>query len=322
MGRYAAALVRGDVTNAYAVLFPGQGSQHVGMGLELAEVYPAARQIFQRADEALGFTLSRLCWEGPEEELKQTENAQPAILVHGFAAWSVVSGDLGGRVRFGAGHSLGEFTAYTAAGSLRFEDAVRLVRRRGELMAASRAGTMSAIVGLGATDVEAICGRVSGEGKLVVAANYNSPQQIVISGEVEAVERVAELAEQAGAKMVRPLPVSGAFHSPLMADAEAGLREALEAVEFEDPEFPIVSNVTAEPVSDADTARNTLVRQLTAPVRWSEGVQRIAREGIGDFVELGPGKVLTGLLRRIDRSLAGAEIGRPEDFERFSEGTS
>jgi [acyl-carrier-protein] S-malonyltransferase len=306
----------------FAALFPGQGSQHVGMGLELAEVYPAARRIFRQADETLGFALSQLCWEGPEEELRQTENAQPAILVHGFAAWAVVGSDLAGRVRFGAGHSLGEFTAYTAAGSLRFDDAVRLVRRRGELMAASRAGTMSAVVGLSAADVEGICGRVSGEGKIVVAANYNSPQQIVISGEVDAVERAAELAKDAGAKMVRPLPVSGAFHSPLMTDAETGLREALEAVEFKDPEFPVVSNVTAEPVSDANTARNNLVRQLTAPVRWTEGVQRMAQEGIVDFVELGPGKVLTGLLRRIDRSLAGAEIGKPEDVERFSEGKS
>ncbi len=307
----------------FAALFPGQGSQQVGMGLELAEVYPAAREVFLQADEALGVELSKLCWEGPEEELRQTENAQPAILVHGYAAWTVVKDDLAGRVRFGAGHSLGEFTAYTAAGSLRFEDAVRLVRRRGELMAASRAGTMSAVVGLEPGDVEGICARVSEEGAVVVAANYNSPQQTVISGEVAAVERVGELAKEAGAKLVQPLPVSGAFHSPLMSDAEAGLREALEAVEFRDPEFPVVSNVTAEPVSDADTARSTLVRhQLTAPVRWTEGVQRIAREGVGDFVELGPGKVLTGLLRRIDRSLAGAEIGKPEDVERFSQGTS
>jgi [acyl-carrier-protein] S-malonyltransferase len=308
------------VAKACAALFPGQGSQHVGMGLELAEAYPAAREVFERADEALGFALSRTCWEGPEEELRATENAQPAILVHAYAAWSVVEGVLARRVRFGAGHSLGEFTAYTAAGSLRFEDAVRLVRRRGELMAASRAGTMSAVVGLEPAVVEELCVRVGGTGGVVVAANYNSPQQIVISGEVAAVERAGELAKQAGAKRVQPLPVSGAFHSPLMADAEAGLREALEAVEFQDPEFPVVSNVTAEPVFDAETARNTLVRQLTAPVRWTEGVQRMAREGVGDFVELGPGKVLTGLLRRIDRSLAGVEIGKPGDVVRFSEG--
>lgn len=305
-----------------AALFPGQGSQHVGMGLELAEAYPAARAIFQQADAALGISLSRVCWEGPEEELKQTENAQPAILVHGFAAWTVVKDAVAGRVRFAAGHSLGEFTAFTAAGSLRLEDAVRLVRRRGELMAAARAGTMSAVVGLDSAAVEDICARVSGEDGVVVAANYNSPEQIVISGEVEAVQRAAELAKEAGAKMVRALPVSGAFHSPLMADAERGLREALEAVEFSDPAFPIVSNVTAEPVSDADTARSNLVRQLTAPVRWTEGVQRMAREGIGEFVELGPGKVLTGLLRRIDRSLAGAEVGKPGDVRRFNEGKS
>jgi [acyl-carrier-protein] S-malonyltransferase len=314
--------VRVDVANGYAALFPGQGSQHVAMGLELAEAYPTAREIFQQADEALGFALSKLCWEGPEEELRQTENAQPAILVHGFAVWSIVKSGLAGRVRFGAGHSLGEFTAYAAAGSLRLEDAVRLVRRRGELMAASRAGAMTAVVGLEPGLVEEICARASGEGHVVVAANYNSPQQIVISGDIAAVERAGGLAREAGAKMVQPLPVSGAFHSPLMADAEAGLREVLEAVDFRDPEFPIVSNVTAEPVSDADTARDTLVRQLTAPVRWAEGVERIRGEGIVDFVELGPGKVLTGLLRRIDRSIAGAAIGKPEDVERFSEGKS
>lgn len=322
MGGHSAALVRGHVAKAYAALFPGQGSQAVGMGLELAEVYPAAREIFQQADEALGFALSRLCWEGPEDELKQTQNAQPAILVHGYAAWTVVKDNLAGRVRFAAGHSLGEFTAYTAAGSLRFEDAVRLVRRRGELMAASRAGTMAAVVGLESGDVEAVCARVGEDGGVVVAANYNSPQQTVISGEVDAVRRAGELAKEAGAKLVQPLPVSGAFHSPLMNDAEAGLHEVLEAVEFRDSEFPIVSNVTAEPVSDADTARGNLVRQLTAPVRWTEGVQRMAREGIGDFVELGPGKVLTGLLRRIDRSLVGVEIGKPEEVERFSKDSS
>jgi [acyl-carrier-protein] S-malonyltransferase len=304
----------------YAALFPGQGSQQVGMGLELAEAYPAVREVFQQADDILGFALSKLCWEGPEEELTQTENAQPAILVHSYAAWTVVENDLAGRVRFGAGHSLGEFTAYTAAGSLRFEDAARLVRRRGELMAASRAGTMSAVVGLTPVDVEGICARVSGEGGVVVPANYNSPQQIVISGDVAAVVRAGELASEAGAKMVRPLTVSGAFHSPLMADAEAGLREAVEAVEFRDPAFPVVSNVTAEPVTDAATARTRLVSQLTSPVRWTQSVLRIAGEGTTAFAELGPGKVLTGLLRRIDRELEGQEIGTPQDVERFKEG--
>lgn len=303
-----------------AALFPGQGSQQVGMGASLAEAFPAAREVFERSDAALGFSLSKLCWEGPEEELRQTQNAQPAILVHSYAVWAVVEDEFAGKVSCAAGHSLGEFSAYTAAGSLGFEDAVRLVRRRGELMAASKAGTMSAVVGLEAGPVEEICDRVGADGGVVVAANYNAPQQIVISGEVGAVERAGELAKQAGAKMVRPLAVSGAFHSPLMADAESGLRAELEKVEFGDPKFPIVSNVAAEPVSDAGAARELLVRQLTSPVRWTQGVQRMASEGIGSFAEFGPSKVLTGLLRRIDRALEGQELGSPDDIERFREG--
>ena len=303
-----------------AALFPGQGSQHVGMGAELAEVFPGARDVFRRADEALGFELSKLCWEGPEDELKQTENAQPAILAHSLATWMTVKDDLVGRVRFGAGHSLGEFTAYGAAGSLELEDAVRLVRRRGELMAASPPGTMSAILGMEPSAVEGICERVRAEGGVVVAANFNSPGQIVISGEIRAVERAGELAKQSGARMVRRLAVSGAFHSPLMADVEAGLRAELERVSFRDPEFPVVSNVTAQPVTDAATARRNLVVQLTAPVRWSESVQRIAEVGVRDFVELGPGKVLTGMLRRIDPELRGVEVGAPGDVHRLKEG--
>ena len=303
-----------------AALFPGQGSQHVGMGAELAEVFPGARDVFRRADEALGFELSKLCWEGPEDELKQTENAQPAILAHSLATWMTVKDDLVGRVRFGAGHSLGEFTAYGAAGSLELEDAVRLVRRRGELMAASPPGTMSAILGMEPSAVEGICERVRAEGGVVVAANFNSPGQIVISGEIRAVERAGELAKQSGARMVRRLAVSGAFHSPLMADVEAGLRAELERVSFRDPEFPVVSNVTAQPVTDAATARRNLVVQLTAPVRWSESVQRIAEVGVRDFVELGPGKVLTGMLRRIDPELRGVEVGAPGDVHRLKDG--
>ena len=308
--------------DSIAAVFPGQGSQYVGMGQDLAEAFPSAREAFERADEVLGFSLSRLCWEGPEEELTRTQNAQPAILVHSLAAWSTLKDEIAPRVKYTAGHSLGEFSAYTAAGSLEFEEAVRLVRRRGELMAGASAGTMSAVVGLDPSVVERICADVSSEGGIVVAANYNSPQQLVISGEVEAVERAGARAKEAGAKMVRPLAVSGAFHSPLMADAESGLRAELDSLEFVDPEFPIVSNVTAEPVADADTARRTLVSQLTSPVRWTQDIQRIADEGVVNFVEIGPGKVLTGLLRRIDRGLGGMEIGKPEDVERFREGPS
>lgn len=300
-----------------AVLFPGQGSQHTGMGLELAEAFPAAREVFRTADDVLGFALSELCWKGPEEELRRTENAQPAILVHSLAAWAVTREHLASRVRLAAGHSLGEFSAYAAAGALEIPDAVRLVRRRGELMAAARAGTMSAIVGLEPHAVEEICEKVEASGGTVVAANFNSPVQIVISGEAAAVEQARELAKAAGARMVKPLPVSGAFHSPLMADAEAGLRAELDGVPFRDPKFPVVANATAEPVREAAAARSSLVRQLTAPVRWTQSILRIADEGVDQFVELGPGKVLTGLLRRIDSGLRGCEVGRPEDVERL-----
>jgi [acyl-carrier-protein] S-malonyltransferase len=309
-----------SLTGSLAALFPGQGSQHVGMGADLAEAFPSARSIFERANEVLGLDLARLCWEGPEDELRQTENAQPAILVHSYAVWTVLRDDLAGRIHRTAGHSLGEFTAYAAAGSLTFDDAVRLVRRRGELMAASPAGTMSAIVGLEPQVVEEICTKVSSAGGVVVAANYNSPRQIVISGAVDAVDRAGELAKEAGAKMVRGLAVSGAFHSPLMGEAEAGLRAELERVDFGDPQFAVVSNATAETVVDAATARSTLLKQLTAPVRWTQSIQRIVGDGVSGFLELGPGKVLTGLLRRIGANLQGVEVGKADDVERFREG--
>lgn len=306
------------LTNVTA-LFPGQGSQEVGMGQGLAEVFRSAKDVFRRADDALGLQLSKIIWTGPADELKRTENAQPALLVHSYAVWSVLEDDLAGRVRFAAGHSLGEFSAYAAAGTLEFEDAVRLVRRRGELMAASPPGSMAAVIGLDRKAIDRICETVRHQDGVVVPANYNSPMQVVVSGELAAVERVAALAKKAGARMVKRLEVSGAFHSPLMEDAEAGLRAELDRVTLRDPEFPVVSNVTAKPVTDAQMAHSLLISQLTSPVRWSEGVKVIASEGVREFVELGPGKVLTGLLRRIDPALNGAAIGRPADIERLRE---
>lgn len=299
------------------LLFPGQGSQHVGMGRELAGAFPAARETFEEADEVLGFALSRLCWEGPEDELTATINAQPALLVHSLAAYRVAAPALG-NVALAAGHSLGEFSAWVAAGSLGFADAVRTVRRRGELMYASgteRPGAMAAVLGLGDEALEQVCREASAAGGDCVPANYNSPGQLVISGDVPTVERAMALAKAAGAKRAIRLNVSGAFHSPLMAVAQAGLEAQLADVPLQPPAFPVVSNVTAEAVEDPAEARRLLVRQLTAPVRWTASMRTMLDAGVQRFVELGAGNVLGGLLRRIDRGASVASAGSPAELD-------
>ena len=282
-----------------ALLFPGQGSQHVGMGRELAEELPVARRTFEEADDVLGFSLGRLMWEGPEEELTETRNAQPAILTHSVAVHRVVRERLGPPA-CAAGHSLGEFSAWVAAGTLSFRDALEAVRRRGELMSAAgreRPGTMAAVLGLDDAEVEAVCEAV--EAGICVPANFNSPGQVVISGDREGVARGMELASEAGARRVVELNVSGAFHSPLMEPAVEGLTAKLREVAMSDPEFPVVSNVSAaEPVEDAEEARTLLIRQLTHPVRWSSSISTMRETGVDRFVELGPGRVLCGLNRR------------------------
>ena len=293
------------------LVFPGQGSQAVGMGKDLADAFPEARRVWEEADDALGFALSRLCWEGPEEELTLTANAQPALLAHSAAAWAVLRG-AGTDVVCAAGHSLGEFSAYHAAGSLSLADALRTVRRRGELMLEGgkrRPGAMSAVLGLDDDVVEGVCRAASADGSIVVPANFNTPGQVVVSGDVEAVHRAGSMLMDAGARKVQPLKVSGAFHSPLMAVAEAGLQAQLEAAPFRDPAFPVVSNVTAHPVTDADDARRLLVEQLTSVVRWSYSVRTMLELGVTRFLEVGTGKVLTGMLKRIDPAAAG--MGTP-----------
>ena len=300
-----------------ALLFPGQGSQYVGMGQSLASAYPEAARVFEEADEILGFSLSKVAWEGPEEDLILTKNAQPAMLVHSTAVYRVIQSRLG-EIGLAAGHSLGEFSAYVAAGTLDFAAAVATVRLRGELMYAAgveRPGTMAAVIGLDDEVVVSVCERAEDEGGVCVPANYNATGQVVISGDLAGVARAMELAMEAGAKRVVRLSVSGAFHSPLMAPAAVEFEAWLERQSFHDPAFPIIANVTAEPVSTGDAARALLVRQLTTPVRWAASVLRLAESGVHRFLEIGPGSVLRGLNRRIVRRIPCSSLGEPEDLE-------
>jgi len=291
------------------------------MGQDLVAEFSAARNTFAEADEALGFALSDLCWNGPEEELRLTMNAQPAILVHSIAVWRILGERASLPFSVGAGHSLGEFTAYVAAGSISFSEAVRLVRLRGEAMhraGAERDGAMAAILGLEDEAVEAVCLRASAEtNQIVVPANYNSPGQVVISGDADALRRAGELAKEAGSKRAIPLNVSGAFHSPLMSSAAVELRVALEGLAIAEPTFPVVSNVAAEPVHQAAEVRGLLLRQLTGPVRWAQSTRAMIEGGTSAFLEIGPGSVLTGLLRRIDRSASGRALGTLSEVSDF-----
>ncbi len=307
------------------LLFPGQGSQKPGMGKDLYDAFPEARAVFDRVDHTLGVPLARLCFEGPAEELTLTQNAQPALLAHGAALWAIAKEELATRVRAAAGHSLGEFTAYHAAGSLTLDDAARVVRRRGELMYASgikRPGAMAAILGDLSQAIEAICARATADasGGLVVPANFNSPGQIVISGEEAGVERAMTLAKAAGAKRAIRLNVSGAFHSPLMQDAADGLADSLSKTEILDPAFPVYANVTGEPVRSAPRARALLLEQLTSPVRWADEVQALAsRFPLALYVELGPGGVLTALVKKIVPTVQTATCGTVAEVERLLE---
>lgn len=295
------------------LLFPGQGSQKPGMGKDLVDAFPAARDVFERADAALGVPLSRLCFEGPADELTLTHNAQPALLTHGAAVWAATRERIGASVVAAAGHSLGEFTAWHAAGSLALENAVRLVRRRGELMYESgvqRPGAMAAILGDMNRPIEEICAEATREAGLVVPANYNCPGQLVISGEAAGVERAMALSKEAGARRAMRLNVSGAFHSPLMETAAGGLREALAAAKFGDPHFPVYANVDAQPVRTASRAVDVLLAQLASPVRWTAEVQALAAAWPDAlFVEMGPGSVLVGLVKKIAPSVKTATCG-------------
>jgi len=349
-----------DTPPRIALLFPGQGSQTVGMGKAFYDASPAARAVFEEADDALGFSLSKLIFEGPEDQLKLTEHTQPAILTTSIAAWRVLQPELAARgfdVAFAAGHSLGEYSAHVAAGTLSFADAVRTVRSRGQFMqqaVPAGLGAMAAILGLDPARINDICAAVSDEltqappttgpvaqssaivdaiadpanpaetpvqaasqvSAVVSPANLNSPDQTVISGSKEAVERAAALCKEAGAKRTVMLPVSAPFHCALMQPAQDQLASALESIAFNDPAFPVAANADARLLSRGMEIRDALIRQVTGAVRWVECIQLLAASGATHYIEVGPGKVLTGLNRQIDRALATTNVEDPASLEK------
>jgi [acyl-carrier-protein] S-malonyltransferase len=301
-----------------AALFPGQGSQAVGMGRDLAERWEPAREVFAAADRTLGVALSELCWQGPEEALRLTENTQPALLAHSIAAWRVLAA-AGIRVGAAAGHSLGEYSAVVAAGGLGLDDALAAVRLRGRLMQQAvpvGAGAMAAVIGLPDELVVAACAEATAAGDgVVVAANFNSPGQVVIAGDAAAVERAVARCSERGARRALPLPVSAPFHSPLMAPAREGLEPTLRGIDLAPLEVPVYRNVDAAPVATPDEVRDGLIRQVDAPVLWRATIERMRADGFDTFLEVGTGTVLSGLVRRIDRQARCLAAGTVESIE-------
>ena len=305
-----------------AWLFPGQGAQHVGMGKDLYESVPVARAVFDAADATLGFPLSQLCFEGPEEELVRTVNTQPALVVHAIAALvaAIEAGTVQGRPDFAAGHSLGEYAALIAAGAVSFEDGIRLVRERGRLMQEACdavPGTMAAVLGLEPAPLAEICAAHG-----AALCNINAPGNITIGGTLAAVEAASKAATEAGASRVVPLSVAGAFHTPLMEGAAAGMRAVLQTAQFSSPRVPVVSNVTAEPLTSAEVLAEELVRQITSPVRWVDSVQTMVDGGATTFIEFGPGKVLTGLMKRIAKGASTHNVATADDARAVLEGAA
>lgn len=301
-----------------AFVFPGQGSQYRGMGMDLFEAFLPAREMMQKADEILGFSITRIMFDGSEEELRQTMYTQPAIFLHSVAAASLLENK---DVAMTAGHSLGEYSALWFAGSISFEDAVRIVAKRGQLMqnaGKQNPGTMAALIGMRESAVATLLMEASSAG-VVRTANHNSPGQVVISGDIAAVRKAVELAPSHGARMAKELVVSGAFHSPLMKPAEEELKAALELVEIGNARIPVCMNAVAKPVTDGAEIRKNLIMQLTSPVLWTQSVETMIAGGVREFIEVGPQKVLLGLIRRIDRSVTGNCIDTVEDIRNAQE---
>ena len=312
------------INSKIALIFPGQGSQIVGMGKDLAEKYPLARQTFEEADDALGYKLSQLCFEGPEDQLRMTEITQPAILTASIAALRVLEAQIP-KPCYVAGHSLGEYSAHVASGTFTFADAVRTVRNRGKYMQEAvpvGVGAMAAILGMELEKVAGVC-HDAAQGEVCSPANINSPEQVVISGNTAAVERAAKLADERGAKRAKLLPVSAPFHCSLMKPAQDRLEEDLKKLTMQKPVYPVACNVDAEPVADNARTLNTLVRQVTGSVKWDQCVRLLIAQGVQTFIEVGPGKVLCGLMRQIDRSKTclnvGDEASLAKTLEAFSQ---
>ncbi|MGF1503124.1 MAG: ACP S-malonyltransferase [Paracoccaceae bacterium] len=309
-----------------AFIFPGQGAQTIGMGQALAAAYPAARAVFDEVDEALGEALSQTVWEGPEDTLTLTANAQPALMATSMAAFRALEaeGVAIGHAAFVAGHSLGEYSALCAAGTLGVGDAARLLRLRGEAMQAAcpvGVGAMAALLGMDYARAVVVAAEAA-QGEVCEAANDNDPTQVVVSGHRAAVERAVALAKEHGAKRAVLLPVSAPFHSPLMAPAAEAMRAALADVALAEPAVPLVANVTAEPVRDPEAIRGLLVEQVTHRVRWRESVLRMAADGVTETIEIGAGKALSAMIKRIDKAIAPKSVATPEDVKALAEALS